>query len=96
MRERLKEAITHPLTAGAVVLSAIAQLGFGFIDPLWGLIASTSSLWFPAVATTASTILPELGYEAISTPILVASAVLFVAVQLDRLVDRVQQWISKR
>lgn len=84
----LNDIIHHPLTALAVVVSAIGQLGIGWIEPAWGLISATSGMWFPAIAVTAGTILPKIGFESIGTPILVAAAILFVGVQLDKLLER--------
>jgi len=91
-----KELLYHPLTAIAAVLSVIGSLGVGLIEPAWSLLSSTSGLWFPAIATTASTIMPELGYEAWGTRVLLTSAIVFVAVQLDKLIDRVQNWRKNR
>ena len=94
--QRLKNIILHPLTAVAFVVSAIGQLSIGWIEPVWALISATSGYWFPAIATTATTLLPELGYGDLGTNLLIAAAIVFVAVQLDRLVDRVQTFLDNR
>jgi len=92
----LKRIVAHPLTSLAVGVSAVAQLGFGTFEPVWSLIASTSGLWFPAIATTGSTILPEIGYDTLGTRLLLASALVFVGVQVDRLFDKIQNWKENR
>jgi len=92
----IKEILAHPLTAIAVLVSTVGQLGFGVFEPAWSLISATSGLWFPAIATTGATILPEIGYEQLGTSLLLAAAVVFVGVQLDRMVDRVQEWNNNR
>ena len=91
-----KELLTHPLTALAFVGSAIGSVGFGLIDPAWGLISATAGVWFPAIAVSAGTILPELGYGSLGTQVLLAAAIVFVAVQLDRLADRVAKYLKER
>jgi len=93
----LKETLTSPLTVIAAVGSAIGTLGLiGPIEPLWSLISTTSGLWFPAVSVTAGVILPEVGYQSLGTSILIAGAVVYVMVQLDRLVERAQKWSKNR
>lgn len=92
----LKQFVFHPLTAGAVILSTLGQLGVGLFDPIWSLVSATSGYWFPAIATTSATILPELGYGDLGTTVLVAAAVLYVAVLLDNGIDRAQQWFNNR
>jgi len=92
--ERAKAIVKSPYTAVAFVVSAIGQVGFAWFDPLWGLLQTTSGLWFPILATTASTILPELGFDQLGTQLLVAGALLFVGVQLDKLVDRVRDYFK--
>ncbi|MBX0323877.1 hypothetical protein EGH21_12635 [Halomicroarcula sp. F13] len=94
--ERLKNLVLHPLTGGAVILSALGSLGLGLFDPLWGLLSATSGYWFPAVATTAATILPELGYAELGTKLLVAAAVLYVVILADKGLDRAQKWFNNR
>ncbi|WP_226023220.1 hypothetical protein [Halomicrobium salinisoli] len=91
-----KDLIWHPLTGLAVGVSAIGQLGFGLLEPAWSLLSSTSGLWFPAIATTASTIMPELGYAQLGTKVLLASAILFVGVQVNKLIDKIQNWRENR
>jgi hypothetical protein len=91
-----RELLTHPLTLLATVGSLLGSIGFGLIDPAWGLVSATSGMWFPAVAVTAGTILPEIGYGDLGTQVLVAAAIVFVAVQLDRLYDRGVEWYRNR
>jgi hypothetical protein len=91
-----RELLTSPLTVLAFVVSAIGSVGFGLLDPTWGLISATAGMWFPAVAVTAGTILPEIGYGDVGTQVLVAAAVVFVAVQLDRLADRAADYYKER
>lgn len=92
----LKDLLTSPLTAGAVVLSAVGQLGFGALEPVWGFVAATSGTWFPAIAVTAGTIFPEVGLESLGTQVLVAAAVVFVGVQVDRFLDRAADYLRNR
>lgn len=91
-----RKLLKSPYTALAVIVSAIGQVGFAWFDPAWGLLQATSGLWFPIIATTASTILPEIGYDQLGTQLLVAGALLFVGVQLDKLVDRARNWRENR
>jgi len=92
----VKDLLAHPWTAVAVVVSAIGQVGFGAFEPAWSLISSTSGYWFPALATTSSTILPEVGYGELGSKLLVAGAILFVGVQVDRLIAKLQTWKENR
>lgn len=94
--QRLKNLLLHPLTTVAVVLSAVGQLSIGWVEPAWALVSTTSGYWFPAIATTATTLLPEIGYGSEGTTLLVAAAIVFVGVQVDRLVDRVQTFLDNR
>jgi len=96
MNKKVKNALEHPLTAGAVLFGAVGQLSIGWIAPFWELVSSTATYWFPALATIASTILPELGYSDVATPLLLGSAIVFVAVQIDRLLARVADFVRKR
>ena len=89
-----KDLIKSPYTALAFVVSAIGQVGFAWFDPIWGLLQATSGLLFPIVATVSSTILPEIGYDQLGTKLLIAGAVLFVGVQLDKLTDRVEDYFE--
>jgi len=91
-----KELLTSPLTLLAVGVSALGSVGFGLVDPAWGLLSATAGMWFPAIAVSAGTILPELGYGEIGTQVLLAAAIVFVAVQLDRLADRASKYIKER
>lgn len=90
------ETLKHPITALSVVLSVVGQLGFGVFDPTWALVSSTANLWFPALATTGATILPELGLPDLGTKILLGAALVYVGVQLDRLFAKVQDWQENR
>lgn len=92
----LEEIVLHPFTALMLGLSALAQLGFGAFEPVWSLVSATSGMWFPAIAVTSGTILPEIGFEGVGTMILLGAASVFVAVQVDRLLDRVEEWRSNR
>ena len=94
--KRLKTLLLHPLTTVAVVVSAVGQLSIGWVEPVWALISATSGYWFPAIATSSTTLLPEIGYGSEGTTVLVAAAIVFVGVQLDRLIDRVQQFFDNR
>lgn len=92
----VRELLTHPLTLVATVASLLGSIGFAILDPTWGLVSATSGLWFPAVSVTAGVLLPELGFEDLGTQLLVAGAIVFVAVQLDRLYDRAVEWYNNR
>ena len=94
--ETARDALTHPIAALAVIVSAIGQLGFGALEPAWSLLSTTSTYWFPALATSGATILPEFGYPDLGTQILVGAALLYVGVQLDKLITKVQEWRENR
>jgi hypothetical protein len=95
LKETLLHYASHPATAAGVVGSAVLQY-VGLFDPLWTLVATTSSLWFPAVSVFSATILPEFGYGDLGTKLLIAFAVLYVTVQLDRLADRTREYLRER
>ncbi|ELZ23495.1 hypothetical protein C475_14518 [Halosimplex carlsbadense 2-9-1] len=90
------EKLKHPLTGLAVAVSTLGQLSFGWFEPVWALASSTATYWFPAVATSGATILPELGFPNLGTNVLLAGALLYVGVQLDKLVDKIQDWKENR
>lgn len=92
----LKELLTSPLTALALLLSALGSIGFGLIEPAWGLVSATAGMWFPAIAVSAGTILPEIGYGDVGTQVLVAAAIVFVVVQLDKFADRAIEYLRNR
>lgn len=92
----LKELLTSPLAALALLLSALGSIGFGLVEPAWGLVSATAGMWFPAIAVTSSTLLPEIGYGDVGTQVLVAAALVFVVVQLDKLADRVAEYLRNR
>jgi hypothetical protein len=83
----IQDLIRHPLTALAAVVSAIGQLGFGWFEPAWTFLSGTAGIWFPAIAVSAGEIFPRIGLEKLAGPALLGAAILFVAVQLDRLTD---------
>jgi len=89
-----KEIIKHPATAASVVVTALLQ--FSGVVPIWDFVASTSGYWFPALATTGATILPNIGYESLGTSLLLGSALVFVAVQIDKFADRAIQFIREK
>jgi len=91
-----RELLTHPLTLLATIGSLLGSIGFGLLDPVWGLVSTTSGMWFPAVSVTAGVILPELGFGDLGTQLLVVGAIVFVAVQLDRLYDRAKEYLRNR
>ncbi|PSQ06653.1 hypothetical protein BRC92_00340 [Halobacteriales archaeon QS_4_69_31] len=88
--------LLNPLAGFTVLTSTIAQVGFGLFDPAWALLSSTAGIWFPIGATTGATILPELGYAELGTKILLGSALIYVGVQLERLITKVQKWKQER
>jgi len=96
MKDRTKELLAHPLTALAVLLSAVGSAGVGLFEPAWGLLSTTAGMWFPAIAVSAGTLLPELGLGDIGNQILLAAAIVFVAVQLDKLYGRVADYLENR
>jgi hypothetical protein len=91
-----QDIFVHPFTGVAVVLSTVGQLGFGWFEPIWGLVSATSGYWFPGIAAIAGTALPEFGLGHLGRPLLVGAAILFAAVQLDRLVERARTYIENR
>ncbi|WP_415381468.1 hypothetical protein [Halosimplex sp. TS25] len=91
-----KEALNHPITGAALLLSAVGQVGFGAFEPAWALLSSTSMYWFPAVATSGATILPEFGYPDLGTKILLAGALVYVGVQVDKLLTKIKDWQENR
>lgn len=95
-KERAKELVTSPVAVLAAVGSLIGSIGFGLFDPAWALISTTSGMWFPAISVTSGVLLPELGYGDIGTTVLMGAAIIFVAVQLDRLWDRAAEWRKNR
>ncbi|WP_436931675.1 hypothetical protein [Halosimplex halobium] len=90
------ERLKHPLTGLAVVVSALGQLSFGAFEPAWALISATATYWFPALATSGATLLPELGFPNLGTNLLLASGLVYVGVQLDKLIDKIQDWREDR
>lgn len=96
MKDKIAEILTHPLTAVVTAIGAIGQLGFAWFDPVWGLLATTSGMWFPAIAVSAGTILPELGLSDLGTQVLFAAAILFVTIQLDKGWDRAKKYLRNR
>jgi len=90
-----RDLLKSPYTVVALLTSAIGTIGYLPLD-LWSLLSATSGLWFPIVATVSSTILPEIGYDQLGTQLLIGGALLFVGVQLDKLIDRVQDWRENR
>jgi hypothetical protein len=90
------EKLKHPLTGLAVAVSTLGTLSFGWFEPVWALISSTATYWFPALATSGATILPQFGYPDLGTNLLLAGALLYVGVQLDKLVDKIQDWQEDR
>lgn len=91
-----KDIAAHPLTALMILLTALAQASLGLFEPAWSLVSATAGMWFPAIAVTSSTIFPEIGLGDVGTQILLVAAAVFVAVQLDRLIDRAQEWAQNR
>lgn len=90
MNETLAELVTHPITGLAVVASAALSL-LAPLAPLWDFVGATAGTWFPIVAVSASTILPELGFGNIGSKLLLGAAIVYVAVFADRLYDRIQE-----
>jgi hypothetical protein len=93
MNEQLKELITHPITGFAVIASAALSL-LAPLAPVWDFVGATAGTWFPIVAVSASTILPELGFGSIGSKILLAGAIVYVTVFADRLYDRIEERYS--
>jgi hypothetical protein len=94
--DQLREAIAHPLSRLAAVVSVLGQFGFGWFDPLWTLLSSTANLWFPAIAVSAGEVFPRIGLGDWSGPVLFGAAIVFVAVQLDRLSERAMAFLNDR
>jgi hypothetical protein len=94
--DKAVEALTHPIAQLSAFVSVLGALGLGWIEPLWSLLSSTSAYWFPAIAVTAGEILPRLGFEGISGPLLLGGSIAFVAMQLDRLAERARKWFKNR
>lgn len=94
--QQAREALAHPLAQLSAFVSLLGAWGFGWFEPAWTLISTTSSYWFPAIAVSAGEILPRLGYGGIAGPALLGAAIVFVAVQLDRLKDRAVTWLNER
>lgn len=93
---KLKEVLTHPISGLAALVGLVGQFGFAWFDPVWGLLSATAGTWFPLVAVSTSTILPEIGFGGYGTPILLGAAILFVAIQADRLVEKTFQYFNDR
>jgi len=96
MNDKIRELLAHPLTALAVLASALGSVGFGLFDPAWGLVSATASMWFPAISVSAGVLAPEFGYGDVGTQVLLAAAIVFVAVQLDKLYDRAAEYLRNR
>lgn len=90
------DILLHPFAVGSYVISVVGQLGFGWFDPVWGLLTATAGTWFPAVSATATIIIPQTAFAEWGTPLLLASAVLYVSVKLDQLADRIQTYLDNR
>lgn len=93
--ESLKEALTSPLTALAVFLSTAAAT-IPSLGPVWDLVGATSSLWYPLIAVSGSTLLPQFGFRDLGTTVLVAGSLVFAVYHADRLVDRVAKWYENQ
>lgn len=83
----------HPLTAVAVVGSTLLAIVPGFA-PLWDFLGMTSGTWFPLVAVTAGTVLPNIGFADLGTQILLAGGLVYVAIYADRLVGRTLDYLK--
>jgi hypothetical protein len=94
--KQAKEAVLHPFTQLGAFLSVLGGLGLGWFDPIWTLISATSGYWFPAIAVSAGEIMPRLGYGEMAGPALLGAAIVFVAVQLERIGKRLKKWRNNR
>jgi len=92
----VREIITHPLSSAFVAVLAIGQLAFGMLEPAWALLSTTAELWFPALATAGATILPNIGFPSLGTEILLAAAVVYFAVKVNQLIDKIENWYANR
>jgi hypothetical protein len=82
----LKEILLHPLAAVAA-LGSVAFAVLPGLEPLWSFIGATAGTWFPPIAVTAGTILPEVGLGDLGGKILIAAGIVYVLVYVDRLLD---------
>ncbi|WP_276260585.1 hypothetical protein [Haloglomus litoreum] len=94
--QQAKEAVFHPITQLSAFVSLLGGLSFGWFEPVWTLISATSGYWFPAIAVSAGEIFPRVGLGQYGGPALLGAAIIFVAVQLDRLKDRAETWLNDR
>lgn len=90
----LTDILMHPLTAIATVGSALlAVVPAG--APVWEFIGATAGTWFPLLAVSAGTILPNVGYADLGTTLLVGAGIVYVAVYADRFIERTQEYLDK-
>lgn len=94
MNDRIEAVLFHPVVAlsavASLVLSTVGQLA-----PLWDFVGATASLWFPAIAVSAGTILPNVGFPDLGTNVLLAAGIVYVAVYVDRFADRLIAFIRQ-
>ena len=93
MKDELAQIVAHPLTGGAVIGSAVLST-IGQLAPLWDFLGATSGTWFPLIAVSAGTILPEVGLQQLGSQVLLAAAIVYVAIYADRLYDRIKERYS--
>jgi hypothetical protein len=91
MKEKLKKAVTSPLTALSVV-GSFALAVVPAAEPLWTFLSATAGTWFPIASVSGGVILPEVGYPEIGSTLLLMAAAAYVTVYLDKFVDKVQEW----
>lgn len=83
--DELGDIAQAPITWLAAALSLLAGAA-GVFDGLWALLANTSGLWFPLVATASSVVAPAVGAvpQDLANKVLLAAAVLYMTILLVR------------
>lgn len=90
-----QDLITSSHAAAATIGAAVLHLA-GALDVVWQFLGATSSFWFPAIAVSAGTIMPEVGMADLGTRLLIAAALLYVAILASRFIDRAAAFIKEK
>lgn len=95
--ETAKQLLSSPWTWASAAFTSLLGI-LGFIDPVWHLLGSTASYWFPAVAVTASTIAPNVGWLDASTAqsALLIAAFVYIAILVDKFGEKAATYWKER